>query len=193
MYYYKFSSKYNKRATDYADIYIRDKAEKAVNIKTSQIQRSLAFIDTTITQFISGLNICLGFNNINDLSRFILKSDKVHYRYLIMVGAMKLQTTVKIQKLIENQENELPSLKAQGSKISAFPYTSPLQLLTKSSFWDGLLKLYFQEFHGAVPILSTTNFNPKTAPYHLLSAMYYCGYKFMPDQPEELTIYMNNY
>jgi hypothetical protein len=109
-----------------------------------------------------------------------------------MVGAKKLQKTDKIQKLIQNQEKELPYFKAQIPNIT-FPYTSPLKYLTKSCFWDNLLKVYFQEFHGTFPILSITNFNPKTASRHLISAMYYCGYKFLPNQPEELTLYMDSY
>jgi hypothetical protein len=109
-----------------------------------------------------------------------------------MVGATKLQKTDKIQKLIQNQEKELPYSKAQMPNIP-FPYTSPLQYLTKSCFWDSLLKVYFQSFHRTFPILSITNFNPKTASHHLISAMYYCGYKFQPNQPEELTLYMDSY
>lgn len=104
-----------------------------------------------------------------------------------------MQTNFKIQKLIENQESVLPSSKERKPKILPLPFASPLLILTKSSFWDDLLKVYFQVFHGVFPILSITNFNPQNAPYHLLSAMYYLGYKYQPNQPEELTFYMDSY
>ncbi|KXN71675.1 hypothetical protein CONCODRAFT_5660, partial [Conidiobolus coronatus NRRL 28638] len=139
------------------------------------------------------LTFCLKFNNFSDLSSFILKTGKVNFSYLLLVGAAKLQTSVKIQKLIENQESELLSCKVADLRSSPPPYTSPLQLLTKSSFWDSLLTVYFQKLHETFPIVSITHFNFETAPYSLLSAMYYYGYRFQSNQPEELTLYMENF
>jgi hypothetical protein len=160
---------------------------------TAKLQNSLIFLDATNTQNISGLTFCLKFNNINDLSSFILKTGKVNFSYLLLVGATKLQTTVKIQKLIENQEFEPKSRKIAELGSLSPPYTSPLQFLTKSSFWDNLLATYFQKIHETFPIVSITHFNFKTTPYSLLSAMYYYGYRFQSSQPEELTLYMENY
>ncbi|KXN68271.1 hypothetical protein CONCODRAFT_9500, partial [Conidiobolus coronatus NRRL 28638] len=37
------------------------------------------------------------------------------------------------------------------------------------------------------------HFDPKTAPQSLLAAIYYAGYKSQPNQPEELTLYMDSY
>jgi hypothetical protein len=68
-----------------------------------------------------------------------------------------------------------------------------LQLLTKSSFWDNLLKVYLQNTYDKVPIVSIAHFDPKTAPQCLMAAIYYTGYKLLADQPEELTLYMDNY
>ncbi|KXN65680.1 hypothetical protein CONCODRAFT_12657, partial [Conidiobolus coronatus NRRL 28638] len=106
--------------------------------------------------------------------------------------AKKLQSAPKIQKLIENHE-ELSSYKVYYPKSSSPPYTSPLQLLTKSSFWENLLKVFFQNTYDKVPIFSIAHFDPKTAPQCVLAAIYYTGYKFLSDQPEELTLYMERY
>ncbi|KXN66977.1 hypothetical protein CONCODRAFT_11063, partial [Conidiobolus coronatus NRRL 28638] len=137
-------------------------------------------------------SLCLEFNNIDDLSSFILKSKQVNFTYLSLVGAKKLQSAPKIQTLIENHE-ELSSYKVYYPKSPTPPYTSPLKLLTKSSFWENLLNVFFQNPYEKTPIFSIAHFNPKTAPQSLLAAIYYTGYKSQPDQPKELTLYMENY
>jgi hypothetical protein len=112
--------------------------------------------------------------------------------YLLLVGADRLQSSPKIRNLIENQE-ELTSQNIFYPKPSTPPYTSPLQILTKPSFWENLLDLYFKNIYERIPIFSTAHFDPKTAPHYLMAAIYYSGYKSQSDQPEELTTYMDNY
>jgi hypothetical protein len=161
------------------------------NINDTKIHRNLAFVDNTDSVKAADFSFCLEFNSIDDLSSYILKSKQVNLAYLSLIGAKKLQSAPKIHKLIENQV-ELP-YKIFYPKSSTCPYTSPLQLLTESSFWENLLNTYFQNDYEKSPIFSIAHFDPKAAPQSLMTAIFYAGYKSQHDQPEELTLYMENY
>ncbi|KXN68274.1 hypothetical protein CONCODRAFT_9503 [Conidiobolus coronatus NRRL 28638] len=181
----------NKSIKSFQDKYPDSESGKLVNINNIKIQRNLTFIDSINTQKTGCLSFCLKFNNLEDLSSYILKSKQVNFVHLLLVGAKKLQSVPKIRNLIESQ-GELSSYKIFYPKPFTSPYTSPLQLLTKSSFWENLLNAYFKNFYDRIPVLSIAHFDPKTASQHLLAAIYYAGYKSQPDQPEELTSYMES-
>ncbi|KXN65684.1 hypothetical protein CONCODRAFT_12661 [Conidiobolus coronatus NRRL 28638] len=188
----KFNSKNNNNIKSYLNKHSDSAPGKVININNTKIQRNLRLTDNADTQKAADFSFCLEFNNIDDLSSFILKSKQINLVYLSLIGAKKLQSVPKIQKLIENHE-ELSSYKVYYPKSHTPPYTSPLKLLTKSSFWESLLNVYFKSFYDSIPIFSIAQFNPKTAPESLLAAIYYTGYKSQPDQPKELTLYMDNY
>ncbi|KXN74793.1 hypothetical protein CONCODRAFT_2121 [Conidiobolus coronatus NRRL 28638] len=188
----KFDSKNNKIIKHLLDKYSDSKPGKIDSIINTQIQRNLIFIDSINTQKTADFSFCLKFNNIDDLSSFVLISKQVNLAYLLLVGANKLQSTPKIRNLIENQE-ELSTYKTFYPKSSTPPHTPPLQLLTKPGFWGNLLNIYFESFYDRIPIFNIAHFDPKTAPQSLMAAIYYAGFKSQPDQPEELTVYMDNY
>jgi hypothetical protein len=155
---------------------------------------NLIFFDNNINlnEKFSNINFLLKFNSIDDLSNFILKSGKVSFTYLLVTGSTKLQKFPKFKKLIEYTREDIEFIH-NSQDYPPTPYTSPLQVLSKSSYWDNLIKVFFTLFHPLSPVFSIKSFNPGTASQSLLSAMYYCGYKYQPDQPAEVTAYMNNY
>jgi hypothetical protein len=71
--------------------------------------------------------------------------------------------------------------------------SKPLQVLSQSSFWNDLLKFYFQELHPISPLFSIKSFDPKTASPYLMSAIYYGAYCFGTEQPEEIADYMEKF
>lgn len=148
---------------------------------------------TQTTQFFD-FYICLKFNNFDDFAGYILKSGKISFSSLLFTGATKLTTFPKFQNFINNRDCELPKTNHLLSpKSPLLPLARPLQVLSKSSFWDNLLKVYFTEVHPLNPVISIKSFNQTTTSKFLLSAIYYAGYNYQPNKSSELTAYMDNY
>jgi hypothetical protein len=69
----------------------------------------------------------------------------------------------------------------------------PLLLILQDTFWTDLMKSFFKYFHPSCTLFSLTNFDPKTASESLISAIYFAGFIYQPNFPEEIRSYMHSY
>jgi hypothetical protein len=65
-----------------------------------------------------------------------------------------------------------------------------MQLIYQESFWNGLISIYFKEFHPMCPLLSISSFHQRRSSSSLLTAMYVCAYHFSKQQSDEISEYM---
>jgi hypothetical protein len=69
----------------------------------------------------------------------------------------------------------------------------PLLLVLKEDFWTSLIESYFIYFHPQCMLFNLVNFDPKTCPESLLSAIYYAGFTMQFGHHEEVVSYMHTY
>ncbi|KXN70169.1 hypothetical protein CONCODRAFT_17847 [Conidiobolus coronatus NRRL 28638] len=130
------------------------------------------------------------FRSLKEFATCIIRSDQISFPYFIISCNTVIQNHPKFQKFVRNREIDLPSSKAINSLILPYPLTSALQLLCQESFWDGLISIYFNEFHVMCPLFSIQSFSKKTASPALLSAIYFSAYNFSKHKSKEITDYM---
>jgi hypothetical protein len=131
------------------------------------------------------------FNDFNSFSNFIVNSRQVSSMYFLY-NSFVIQQKPKYQQFILSNQDKLPHIL---STIQVIPVTisRPLHLLTRKSYLNNLITLYFKYLHPTAPLFSIHSFNPENTSKLLLSGIYYGGFQFMQDKPPELVKYFNEY
>ncbi|KXN66594.1 hypothetical protein CONCODRAFT_11518 [Conidiobolus coronatus NRRL 28638] len=132
------------------------------------------------------------FKDFDIFSSFILKSGKVSVSYFTL-NSFEIQKKPNIEYFIHSKIDKLPVTLPPIQIILPIPISRPLQLLTQKSYWNELIKSYFQHLHPILPFFSIHSFNPLTADKSLLSAVCYGGFQFMQYKPPELITYFDDY
>jgi hypothetical protein len=132
------------------------------------------------------------FKDFDMFSSFVLKSGKVSVSYFTL-NTYEIQKKPNVERFIHSKIDKLPVALPPIHIILPIPLCRPLQLLAQKSYWDELIKSYFQHLHPILPFFSVHSFNPLTIEKSLLSAVYYGGFQFMQSKPPELTEYFNEF
>ncbi|KXN66294.1 hypothetical protein CONCODRAFT_20311 [Conidiobolus coronatus NRRL 28638] len=132
------------------------------------------------------------FQKIEQLVNFFVYSNKIHITEFIYRWSVDLKTVPRIQSFIVNHNNSFEEVyKAKPQYYSVI--ARPLLLVLKESFWDSLIESYFIYFHPQCMLFNLVNFDPKTAPESLLSAIYFAGFLMQPNHHKEIISYMKTY
>ncbi|KXN66591.1 hypothetical protein CONCODRAFT_11515 [Conidiobolus coronatus NRRL 28638] len=124
------------------------------------------------------------FSDFDTFSSFITKSSQISTAYFVF-------DSIEIQQ--KQRSNKLPIILPSIERLLSVPISRPLQLLTQRAYWDSLISSYFQNVHIIIPLFSIHSFNPNAASKPLLAAIYYGGFLFTRDKPDELINYFDGY
>jgi hypothetical protein len=133
------------------------------------------------------------FQKVEEFGGYIINSNQYPVMDYIIRWSDDLQSIPKLQSIINNYKNKSNESYNCSKPGHILVIARPLLLISQKGFWESLMESYFKFVHPDYTLFSLIDFNPKTAPESLLSAIYFAGFVIQPSFPEEVVSYMNSY
>jgi hypothetical protein len=133
------------------------------------------------------------FQKAEQFGDFIINSKNLPILEYIFRWGDDLQNIPRIQSFMKDHESQSKEICSKPKSQSNSVIARPLLLVMQETFWMGLIESYFINFHPSCTLFSLANFDPKTTPESLLSAIYFAGFVVQNNFPEEVVSYMQAY
>ncbi|KXN66011.1 hypothetical protein CONCODRAFT_12238 [Conidiobolus coronatus NRRL 28638] len=133
------------------------------------------------------------FQNIEQFGHYIINSKKFPILEFIYRWSGDLQSIPKIQSFMSDDKNEPKEIYSKPRPMLISVIARPLLSILQEAFWRGLIESYFKFFHPICTLFSLVNFDLKSAPEPLLSAIYFAGFITSLNRSEEIKSYMHSY
>jgi hypothetical protein len=133
------------------------------------------------------------FHNIEQFGSYIINSKKFPIQEFIFRWSNDFQGIPRIQNFMNDHKNASKESYIEPRSVIISVIARPLLSILQEEFWRGLMESYFKFFHPVCILFSLVNFDPKTAPESLLSAIYFAGFITSANRSEDIRLYMNSY
>jgi hypothetical protein len=133
------------------------------------------------------------FRNIGELTSFIFSSNQIPIFQLVFNLSRELILLPQIKGIITENKKFIPNgtEKINISKINDVRIKATgLSLIYNNEFWEELILLYLTKHHIRCAYFHLKDLQIKKISQPLITAIYYMGYLFRQDKPDELTDYM---
>jgi hypothetical protein len=189
-----YKAKFNKHVKSLTDVLnvTQDYIEFKTNSNNLNNKKSLSLINYTHKCDNIHNYEWSNFQKIEQLGDFILITAQFTTIEYILRWGEDLQSIPRVRSFISQHKNQFEASKKSKSQLDSV-LGRPLLLVLQNDFWKGLMESYFKYVHHTCMLFSLVDFNPKTAPESLLSAIYFAGYIIQPNRSEEVFSYMKAY
>jgi hypothetical protein len=133
------------------------------------------------------------FHNIEQFGSYIINSNKFPILEFVYRWSNDFQGIPRIQNFVNDHKILFKESYIKSNSVIISVVARPLLSILHEEFWQGLMESYFKLFHPICTLFSLVDFDPKTAPESLLSAIYFGGFITSANRSEEIRSYMNCY